>query len=667
MTLLKFVGRRAFGGLAFAAALLFSSYAGAFVAKEPALDVTDVGLLKEIEAGGFRFSDAIGAAGADSLATLHEKSAVYRNLAETISADVNALRAEMKSNGRPLFEVTDGNVGRVMDLRWLRSPYARLRLVGVVNRLDKRDFDLGETCGETRFIYRMAYQIADPAFPKPLSSRMPFNVNVVYSVKKPAGEDCAAAARAWIPDRDLSTPRERLGWLTAAPLNPSKLTLKQIEINAQIVRFPSGQETEFGGQAAYVLRIFRAEQRDGRLTLVPKLLENTPDVERIRNDHALRAKLVDYLNANIVGVDRGVFVLPDEFLTTKAISYSTFGSARLANHPFAQFLIPNDFVGADYSKTSFVKSPRGVIERLDNASCMGCHQTNATAGFHFIGFDDAATSSLNRLKMAVSPHYHAEQKRREAYVKAVAEQRAPNLFRPLSSAPPADWRDIIAGPPRFARAEAGMACLAESAKDAFDSAWACGTGLSCQTLSSNVSAPVEFGQCLLRDQKQIFSGHPCLTGQILNGAVPYNDKFKIIRQINSFAQRPTATQYNCRPPKIGVPAGIAYRQCTGDDKAFEGFTAHGKPPAEICGLAGGKLFDDCVATNNFNKCLSASVVRGNRPTCGRDTFCREDYMCQGLPDDIPGVERVKDYGFCSPTYFLFQMRIDGHPDPLKKV
>ncbi|WP_342359947.1 hypothetical protein [Terrarubrum flagellatum] len=641
--------------------------AQAFPEGQPILDVSEVALLKEIEVSGFRFADAIGAKDADSLASLQDKSAVYRDLTQTIGADVTGLRAEMKANGRPLFEVTDGNVGRVIDLRWLRSPYARMRLVGVVNRLDKRDFDDVESCGETRLIYRMAYTIADPAFPKPLSSRMPFNLNVVYRVAKPQGGDCAAAARAWIPERRISDTKEKLSFLRNGPLDRARLTLKQIELNAQIVRFPSGQETEFGGQAAYVLRIFRADLTGGALKLTPRPLENTPDLAKLAADQALRARLIDYLASHTDAIDRGVFTIPEEFLATKAISYSTFGSARLANHPYAQLLKDSDLAKANFEKTSFIKTPKAMIERLDNASCTGCHQSNATAGFHFIGFDDGATSNLNLLKTAVSPHFYADEKRRDAYVRAVAAGREPNRFRPLSSTPPAEWNGVADGPPRYAPAAAGMACVADSAKGAFANGWNCGGGLSCTTLGANGKVPIEFGQCSLTDEKKIFAGHACFVGEIVNGPVPYNDRFKILRQINSFAPKPTQTQYNCRPPKIGVPAGLAYRQCTEDDKNFRGFTANGKPPPEICGLAGGKLFDDCVATNNFNKCLRASVVRGERPACGRDIFCREDYMCQGIPDDTPGVERVKDYGFCSPTYFLFQMRIDGHPDPLKKV
>lgn len=65
-------------------------------------------------------------------------------------------------------------------------------------------------------------------------------------------------------------------------------------------------------------------------------------------------------------------------------------------------------------------------------------------------------------------------------------------------------------------------------------------------------------------------------------------------------------------------------------------------------------------------CLHQAVARGNRPACGRDRFCREDFICQALPDEVDPENRVPDgVGFCSPTYFVFQMRLDGHPDPIK--
>jgi hypothetical protein len=138
---------------------------------------------------------------------------------------------------------------------------------------------------------------------------------------------------------------------------------------------------------------------------------------------------------------------------------------------------------------------------------------------------------------------------------------------------------------------------------------------------------------------------------------------KITGQFAAFAPAISRSDYTCRPPKIGVPGGLAYRACNDRDKNFAGFKP-GKPmPNEICGLVGGKKFDVCVATNNFDQCLGGAVNRGNRPACSVDHFCREDYMCQALPPDTPGIDKVTGIGFCSPTYFIFQMRIDNHATP----
>jgi hypothetical protein len=59
-------------------------------------------------------------------------------------------------------------------------------------------------------------------------------------------------------------------------------------------------------------------------------------------------------------------------------------------------------------------------------------------------------------------------------------------------------------------------------------------------------------------------------------------------------------------------------------------------------------------------------MRGNRAACSADHFCRDDYICQAFPDDTPNLKKVKGVGFCSPTYFVFQMRIDNHATPWSK-
>jgi hypothetical protein len=639
--------------VAFVAMLLLASPARA----EPVLYVDNPDVLSEMETLGYAFEDVFGAPVGPGLAALHGASASYRSVVETISADVAQLRAEMAAGGRKLYEVTDGNVGRVMDMRWLSTDAARFRLAGVVNRLDRRDFGnlRGEaSCGEVRLIYRLAYSFTGSQG-RTMASRMPFNFNAVYTVKPEEDGGCQATALRWTPGLDEAVDA---GWLAGGGADRSALTLKQLELNAQIVRFPSGQETEFGGQAAYLMRIFGIDG-DG-VTALP--LENTPDTAALASAAALKADLAAYLRDNVAAIDAGVYEVPERFLARKIVSYSTFGSVRLANRPFAQLFAAADFAGLTFDGMRLVKTAEALLTRLENGSCQGCHQTGSTAGFHFIGLDDRSSSPLNRIEVGISPHLHAELPRRAAWVSAVAEDRAPDTFRPLSSAPPADWSTPTVA---YAPAKAGMSCMLPDEAARFGGAWSCEAGLSCTALAGASGVDARMGQCLLPPKSPgMFSGHPCMTGEIAsNAAQPFNDKMTLGAQIAAFAPAINRDSYTCRPPKIGVPAGIAYRACSDRDRNFAGFTPGKSAPREICGLAGGKAFDLCVATNDFDSCLGGAVVRGNRPTCSADTFCREDYMCQAFPPDTPGLAKVKGKGFCSPTYFIFQMRIDNHPTP----
>src|SRR5215470_5620192 len=309
-----------------------------FAKGEVVLDVQSPTLLAALERQGFGLATLLGQAEAGTLRELNRDSAAFRTLADAVGQDVTALRQDMQANGRTLYEVTDQNVGRVIDLRWLQSPLASFRLVGVINRIDRKDFsDVGgePSCGEVRLIYRLAYRFQRGS--KTYASRMPFNLNVVFAAKG-EGEACRDFARTWVPDAEISAPDRQVAWLLAGPLARSRLVLKQIEVNAQVVRFPSGMETEFGGQAVYLLRIFAAGPSGPGLILRPKLLENTPDVTRLKQDAALRDRLVAFIKGSAAAIDGGVFQLPDEFLAVKALSFSTFGSARLANTLSDKFL-----------------------------------------------------------------------------------------------------------------------------------------------------------------------------------------------------------------------------------------------------------------------------------------------------------------------------------------
>jgi hypothetical protein len=626
-------------------------------AASPVLYVDDPDVLADMETLGYAFEDVFGAAAGAGLAALHGASGAYRSIVDVISADVAQLRAEMQAGGRKLYEVTDGNVGRVMDMRWLSTDAARFRLVGVVNRLDRRDFAdaRGEaSCGEVRLIYRLAYRFKGKKG-RTMASRMPFNFNAVYNVKPEEDGGCQATALRWTPGLDEAVDA---GWLAGGGADKAGLTLKQLELNAQIVRFPSGMETEFGGQAAYLMRIFGI---DGE-TVSERPLENTPDGPALAMDAVLKAELAAYIRDNAGAIDTGVYQIPEKFLARKIVSYSTFGSVRLANRPFQPLFAPDEFSDVNFEGMRLVKSPEALVSRLENGSCQGCHQSGSTAGFHFIGRDSTDSSPLNRIEVGISPHLHAELPRRAAWVSAMAEERQPDAFRPLSSAPPADWSaEAIA----YAPAKAGMSCMLPDEAAQFGGAWGCEAGLSCTALASASGVGQKMGQCLLPPKSpDMFSGHPCMAGDIVtNASQPFNDRMKLGAQIAAFAPAINRDSYTCRPPKIGVPAGIAYRACTDRDRNFAGFEPGRSAPREICGLAGGKAFDLCVATNDFDSCLGGAVVRGNRPTCSADDFCREDYMCQAFPADTPRLARVKGKGFCSPTYFIFQMRIDNHPTP----
>jgi hypothetical protein len=638
--------------------LLLSLGPNARAGEQPVLFVEQPIVLSGLEDRGYDFGSLFAASGLRDLETLYARAPAYAAIVDTMSADVGQLRDEMKAGGRPLSEFTAAETGRVMDMRWLKSSAARFRLVGVVNRLDRRDFHNlnGEAgCGEMRLIFRLAYSFRRDGKGKVLSSRMPFNFNAVYDMLPDPDGGCAASALRWQPD---DGSKAGAVWLADGPLDRSHLRFRQLELNAQMVRFPSGQEPQFGGQAVYLMRIFGID--GDRVAELP--LENTPDVDRVAADARLRAELTAYVRDNMSAIDQGVYMLPETLLARKVISYSTFGGARQVNHPFASLLSAQDLADLDFSRGSLVRSPEALLTRLDNGTCQGCHQSGATAGFNFIGLDDSFTSPLNRIEVGISPHLHAERPRRQAYAEAVAAGREPNRFRPLSFAPPADWAPDQAA---YADADLAMPCLMPEDAANFGGNWQCGGGTVCTPLAAGDHAPVALAQCLPPPDATGLSGLPCLQGEVTSASTqPFLDKYPL-KQFAAFAPKASALDYTCRPPRIGVPGGLAYRRCDEKDRAFASFKPGEPLPREICGLTGGKAFDICVGTGNFDQCLAGAVQRGNRASCSADHFCRDDYICQAFPPDTPNVDKVKGVGFCSPTYFMFQMRIDNHTTPWK--
>ncbi len=596
--------------------------------------------------------------------------------------DRDAAKTEI---GRDRNHRGNGNVMRVFTPRWLTSREGTLSLAAVVYRADRRDF-LPGTCGEVRLIYRLGYVTGrgDQA----RASRLPFTVNLVLAVPDDAAE-CQRVASRWRSSEHIPLTSERLLEIVAL----SELQFLQLETNAQLARFPSDLERvdgrNFAGQAIYGLRVFAV--RGGAFVPIP--LENTPDVTAIAADPNKRARLHAFVAENLAAIDVGVFRLPDDLLATLALSWSTLGSARLANRPFAALLDRgelDELVAGDQGARRFVVDGATLLERLDAATCMGCHQAAATAGFHVLGLDrreagvedpSAAWQATdgNRLQIGYSPHFAAEVPRRSAYLDALAHGRMPDRFRPHPAAPPADWSH----PLTFTHAGVDAPCPLRREALGSDGGWSCAPPLECRDLVSVASAAGLFGQCVSPEQP-VHAGQACRTAQI--ATAPLVASRASAWNVGAFSDRVfeealvfdlpetgriTAASYNCRPARIGVPLGRVTRHCRAREWSFAAVDlAH---PTEVCAIVGGKGFERMATGVSEPVAFAASVGRGLLDACTDRRGCREDYICQQLPDFLAaqsGVDKVAlaavqraGIGFCTPTYFVYQLRLDGHPDP----
>lgn len=601
---------------------------------------------------------------------LDKQSPAYHQLSQQLKNDIEhqikQIKAPLVTELHQALAFPAGNVGRRFDIRWLTSKKAFFQLIGIINRTDRKDFSKQGNCGEVRLIYRLAYRIKQQT---QVGSRLPFTINVV--LENPKETSCQSASYRWITSLNKESS-QFIPWLISTPLNLKRLTLKQIEINTQIIRFPSGLEKSFAGQAIYLLKIYTFTQP---LKIVIKPLENTPDVKKLIKNPALKKKFLNYIQHHLEEIDKGIFTIPEEFLATTALSYSTLGINRLANKPF-DLLLKQENIPINQEKLEYIQSKNGLIERLNNRTCMGCHQSGSTAGFHFLGQDDQKLQGVtNRLQLSGSPHYFKELTRRKHYIQALLTQEKINQFLPHSLAPPLSLK--VSQP--NSNVKVNQSCLPDSFKKDFKSAhhWQCQSNLTCAIVSKNSLSAINFGQCIVKPTQitSLKAGMTCRAGQIKNydktggsgelfNTFSYLDQFQS-SQIYALPENKvfTTNSYNCRPTAIGVPLGRTFRNCT----RAEANLVSVEP--EVCAVVGGKQFDLCVE-KDFHQCLEKIVVRGMVNSCSQTNPCREDYICQRLPYQVaniptrPGEKLSKNgVGFCTPTYFLFQLRLDGHPIP----
>jgi hypothetical protein len=540
----------------------------------------------------------------------------YASLARVLEADIAEIA---RADPRAGVSVARSS-HRLFDVRWLRSPAARFELVGVVNRLDRAGIIGG--CGEIRLIYRLAYTIEKKG--GIIASRLPMTLslelNVLGGDASASDAPCRGAALRWFPTkgeregdalaRFLVSER---GPLFQAQRRPS--AIRQVAVNMQSVRWPSTVRPDLGGHAEYVLRAF-AEDGAGRLVAVP--LENTLDAARVRRGTPLFRKLLEWVNTtgHLRAIDEATIRLPDELCAQRAISVTPRGMSRRKNRPFSTILKETDLASVSFSSTANAKSPASLLRRLDELTCPGCHESRSVAGFHFLGVDRDDRAGNHALASPFSPHFARDQRRRGEVLQALRDRHTPSYARPLAE--------------RAARGDSGYGAHC-GLGDAGFADWTCDAGYRCHRFDAPEN-DVTVGVCLPEQMGGV--GDPCELGPLAPSPDPLRDR---VTRITTAACSGGAA---CNTNAVGFPGGM----CTPSCGALSDLG--------VCGrIAILDAFNACVAQNrSFETCIREHSAPAGLRRCTADEPCRDDYVCAGG-------------GVCIPPYFVFQMRVDGHPAP----
>jgi hypothetical protein len=566
--------------------------------------VTDPAVLAALEIAGMTFSERLGGPAGGSNKQLAEIPR-WRSIVEVLEREISDVQRADPEAGVTVARY----VHRLFDARWLRGTTARFELIGVSNRVDHRP---QHGCGDVRLLYRLAY--ATQVKGQPLASRLPMTVNLEYLVPDD-GQGCRAAAARWRLPAGLA-PEALAARLTAegGPLGPARGVPRTVQLNQQIVRWPSAVRPDLGGHAEYLLRSFRP---DGE-RFVPMPLDNTPDVARLNKDPALRGELHAWIEANLDGIDTGVAQLPEKFLATRAVSVSPRGLSRRANRPFRQIFAPGDVAGLALDGKTTIGSPEALLRRLDDATCVGCHQGRTIAGFHFLGDERPGGVPANSLAEARSPHLADEVARRTRLVAELIGGKPGDFSRPPSE------RGSQAAP-------YGARC---GLGDPGFKAWTCDAGLRCEAYDIPAD-DAAVGVCL---PEKPSLGDPCQVGRLRPSADPHRDA------TGPVAARACPDNAVCNVNKVGFPGGMCTSSCEGLDESG------------TCGAIALLVpFNNCLArAEPFSKCLAENVAPSGLRACSTAKPCRDDYICVQNGGGTTG-------GACIPPYFLFQLRVDGHP------
>jgi hypothetical protein len=583
-------------------------------------------------------------------------------------------------------------------------------------------------CGEISAIYRFGYNgTLAPGTPseRRYGSRLPVTMNVVFSAQPwSKASTCQEVAKHWLDYSEamqagVSTDALRAKAAVAiSSLRPEDID--RIELNMQGSRVsasdddasrdykPAPPGTDFGTQATYIIRVFRWDKVDrtnGHWH--PSYLTNQIDRARLlgnrdgdentcnedKGTKINRTELAAYLFSmgnskanpdalNAFGdIDNGILNIPQKFLACRAISVSPGGSARSGNQPFwntsdsVQAIISDVEIDAALARyrrrypnaLAFVGTADEVRTRLNDASCSGCHQSRAIAGFHFPGSDVAGTSPVNAVYLPGSPHFFGDQARRMDILRKIAAGGDPQgsslatsyALRPFSryaalapdaAADPAKRIQLIGG--------WGGACMIARPSGSVRK-WGCASGLECQPVFKSANQP-RIGVCLNpTDHPQL--GDAMQFGEVRSQAFGLDRYFRQPAAL-SMPGQPRNTTIDTswlKPPAqnsllaahqeyyqgLGKPSGSETdfeRARRVRDQGTGGFPG-GSLRLSECQNLPGEATCALLASSGFNACLDEVKAHLRTPescfrsftnysgvrACDPANPCRDDYICLG--------------------------------------
>jgi len=535
------------------------------------------------------------------------------------------------------------------DLDYLTSPYARFVLVGIINRMD-RGYKSQNRCGELRFIYRLAYDIQIHG--KTIRSRLPMTINTIFRGGISSDSNhCQQLAATWKKMNNLTTVSD---WKNNGPLSSTFFNyqnIESIEFNVQASREGSENKENFGGNAKYLMKVYdwvNDKFEEGTL-------ENQIDRQKIVSNPLLLKELKSWIlqPLNLKALDQGTLVVPKKFLAKRAITIAPGGLARSANRPYYELFKSEDLNNISYLTFEQIKSQNGLIRRLNDTTCTGCHQSRAIGGFHFTGLDPVDKYPGNSVFLAGSPHFLGDLPRRKSIQNDL-----------IKGIPTIDYSRGFATRPQLRRSQEllgsgnlnGWGAHCSTGKDPSFKSWSCAEGFVCKQLL-DTQDDSGMGICIHSQQK---IGDPCEFGTVKNLSFGV-DHFQRTnnREIIDLDKKQT----KCSPQsqdKGTLTGGFL----NGNLRTLSCGTGHsvddGLPPEASCGPlpAARPGFNACVGKKNFDECLKEFSIGVGLRGCDQKNPCRDDYIC--------AVGFNKNRGICAPPYFLFQMRVDGHPKKIRK-